>query len=318
MAQVSLCQWFVWTLRQEEHAIDTIVAQLKCHTEALQNNKWKKRIVGKAKRKQSRNLVTKKTHTYHTKQKQKCVQKKRCSFTMPVHASKKKAASNMHTLPCKYHCDGLFLLHISRAAPSFAMYFIVFSIQTTYRPAPPFQSCTFFDVIVVRCCFCCCLWNAYFLFHFGGILNSFQHTQSSISCVLANEKDTTRARFLFTFVHNVVIKHIYNHTFCFSHRFSRTHKSGSSNLHSASIKEKKKQNKKIIGLLFEFNAKYFWWNELKCVELRVNIEFFVLLFLKRRFFIGFIMRWARTLNTLKQYFLFRSVKEVHKYRFSAS
>lgn len=86
-----------------------------------------------------------------------------------------------------------FFFTQSRAAPSFSVCTLsCFDRQHTDRHH--FSRALFFSLLLFsRSCRCwCCLWSAYFLFRFGGVwIPKPTHTQSSISCVLANDKDTT-------------------------------------------------------------------------------------------------------------------------------
>lgn len=142
--------------RYKEHAIDTpsphtMQKHYKITNGKKESSEWKE----KTEQKLRPTMKQKKLHTSYEKTKKKIVyEKKRCSFTMLVHGSSKKGSyANMHTLPCKYHCDGLDVVVIlvfffiqSRAAPSFST-LSCFDRQHTDRHH--FSRALFF-----RCCYC--------------------------------------------------------------------------------------------------------------------------------------------------------------------
>lgn len=113
----------------------------------------------------------------------------------------KKATTNMHTLPCKYHCDELLLFffpsHKSHRAVFLCVLYRVSNRQHTDRHhfSHAFFFCVFLllfrrFLLLLLLVLLLLMERVLFISFRWCVLNSHRHTQSSISCVLANDKDT--------------------------------------------------------------------------------------------------------------------------------
>lgn len=90
----------------------------------------------------------------------------------------------------RFHANIASVFFLFARAASFCVLYRTFNRQHTNRHHFSFVCFFLILVVIVRC-----LWNAYnFFITFSVVYSIYRHTQSSISCVLANDKDTQRSR----------------------------------------------------------------------------------------------------------------------------